>query len=354
MIDPDAATISDRTIFADNLGNIDSIVDMTFGPAPNGTALYYASINNSTIYRIILSSGGNRAPTAVLSASPLSGSLTVNFNGGASNDIDGDSITSYLWNFGDGVTDTTTTPTVSHTYLTDGQFTATLQVRDSNGAISLNTATVRIDTGDPPVPTILSPAAGTTFSVGQTITLIGSATDTEDGTLPDASLRWEVLRHHRAGTPGEHTHPWFGPQNGNNLTFTAPAPEDLESTNSSYLEIRLTATDSNGTTSTVTRNFLPSKVNLTFETVPAGLKIKVNELTLTGPQTIVSWEGFPLEVQVQPQVDGNGGLMGFGSWADSAAGATRTIVTPATATTYTATLVPIDHVDTYLPLIITP
>ncbi|MDZ4719464.1 MAG: PQQ-dependent sugar dehydrogenase [Roseiflexaceae bacterium] len=356
MIDANAPAISDRTIFANDepSTSIKSIVDITFGPAPNGTALYFASINTSGIFRISLSNGSNRAPTAAMSANPLFGSRAVTFDGTASSDLDGDSLT-YLWSFGNGDTRTTTIPTTSYTYPNDGVFNATLQVRDSNNAISLNTATVRIDTGNtPPVVTITGPAVGATFRVGQTITLQGSANDAEDGTIPDTALRWEVLRHHRAGQIGEHTHPWFGPQNGNNLTFTAPAPEDLDAANNSYLEIRLTATDLGGGSATVIRNFLPSKVNLTFVTIPAGLKIQVNGLTLTTPQTIVSWENYGLDVLVPPQFGANNVFMGFSSWADSADRAQRTIVTPAAATTYTATLGPIDRVDTYLSLVVVP
>ncbi len=84
--------------------------------------------------------------------------------------------------------------------------------------------------------------------MGQTITLTGSATDAQDGTLPSSSLTWTVLRHH-----DQHTHPWFGPTTGNNLTFQAPAPEDLSATTNSFLEVILTATDSGGLSTTVTR-----------------------------------------------------------------------------------------------------
>ena len=54
-------------------------------------------------------------------------------------------------------------------------------------------------------------------------------------------MTWEVLLHHDT-----HTHPYFGPTKGNNLTFKAPAPEDLKAAGNSYLEIRLTVRDSGG------------------------------------------------------------------------------------------------------------
>ena len=193
-----------------------------------------------------------------MTASPTSGPapLTVNFNGSGSSDPDGDALT-WLWTFGDGQTATTSVATTSHPY-TAGNYTASLTVRDSKGATSAP-VTVAISSGNTaPTPAISSPAAGSTFTVGQTITLTGSATDLQDGTINPATLQWTVLRRHMT-----HTHPWFAGA-GNNLTFTAPAPEDLASTTNSYLEIILTATDSGGLSGTSSRNVQPKTVSITL------------------------------------------------------------------------------------------
>ena len=84
----------------------------------------------------------NVAPTASISASPLSGkqSLNVSFDGTGSTDSDG-SVVGYLWDFGDGAT--ATTATASHTYTAAGPVNATLTVTDNDGAT--NTASQRID-----------------------------------------------------------------------------------------------------------------------------------------------------------------------------------------------------------------
>ena len=138
--------------------------------------------------------------------------------------------------------------------------------------------------------TIQSPAAGATFAVGQIITLTGSATDTQDGDLPSTALQWTVLRHHDT-----HTHPWFS-GTGNNLTFAAPAPEDLSATNNSYIEVRLTVTDSGGASTTATRDVQPRKVAISFATNPSGLNVVVNGTTMTAPTTITSWQGWQLSL----------------------------------------------------------
>jgi len=102
----------------------------------------------------------NTAPTAVLTATPTSGTapLTVNFDGSGSYDPDTapppDTIASYTFNFGDGSPAVTqSTPTISHTYNAAGNYGARLTVTDSRGAQSTNTAQIMISVAAPPTPT---------------------------------------------------------------------------------------------------------------------------------------------------------------------------------------------------------
>ena len=90
----------------------------------------------------------NKAPQAVISATPTSGSapLTVSFDGGGSTDSDG-TISSYVWNFGDG--SSATGKTVSHTYITEATFTATLQVTDDKGANGTASVTITAKAEEP-------------------------------------------------------------------------------------------------------------------------------------------------------------------------------------------------------------
>ena len=78
---------------------------------------------------------------------PITKSVNVNFDGGASHDPDdgtgrGDGIDSYLWRFGDG--DTSDQATVSHTYATAGEHEASLTVRDNEGEEATKTRLVTI------------------------------------------------------------------------------------------------------------------------------------------------------------------------------------------------------------------
>jgi glucose/arabinose dehydrogenase len=322
-----------RSEFTNDVG---AIVNMTFGPSPQGQGLYYTNYTNGGEVRRIESTVGNRPPTARMTAAPTSGALplAVSFDGSASADPDAGDTLTYVWGFGDGSpTVTTSSATTTHTYTTAGTFTATLTVRDNHGATSLATS-VRIDPGNtPPQVTIDTPTATQRFAVGQTITLHATATDAQDGALSASSLSWVVLRHHDT-----HTHPFLAPTTGNDVQITQPAPEDLGSAIDGYLEIQLTATDSRGVTTTVTRDVQPNKVSLTFSTNPAGRTVTVAGTSYTAPKMLTSWEGYAIAVDAPTQNDGSGAFWNFQSWSDGGAAA-HSIVTPASPTTYTATFV---------------
>lgn len=322
--------------FVTGLG-ADSAVAMIFGPSGSSQALYYTTYNNGGQVRKISSTQDfNEPPTATASASPLSGPvpLTVTFDATGSSDPEGSPLT-YFWDYGDGSPEESTqVPRIQHTYQAAGVYTATLRVRDDELAFS-TPDTVQVQAGNtPPVPAIAAPTTSTTFRVGQTITLTGSATDAEEGELPNSALSWTVLLHHN----GDHTHPVLGPRTGNNLTFTAPAPEGFDATALSYLEIQLTATDSTGLKRTVVQDFQPSRVEVTFVTDPDGLKLVVNGEAVSSFTRFLSWEGWRIDVDA-PDQSRDGDVWDFVSWSDGGA-STHTITTPASAATFTATFQP--------------
>ena len=175
----------------------------------------------------------------------------------------------------------------------------------------------------PPVPSIDSPPVGTTFAVGQTVALQGSATDPQSGTLSGAALSWEVLLHHN----NDHTHS-VDSGTGGSLSFPYPAPEDLPAAVSSFVEVRLTATDPHGLSATVSRSFQPRRVLLTLATSPPGLIVEANGIAYQGPTPVTSWQGYRIRLQApSPQ-----GRHVFRSWSQRVA----TVVTPSLPRTYTA------------------
>jgi glucose/arabinose dehydrogenase len=320
-------------------GSAGAATHMAFGP---DGALYYADIAAGDIVRVRYTGAANRSPTARLSAQPTFGEapLEVSLDGSASSDPDtGDSIAAYLWDFGDGATDETATPTITHTFAAEGVYEVALRVRDGAGAVSPNPATVRIDVGnEPPSATITAPEAGARFSAGEVITLRGSGSDPEDGPLADDRLTWNVLRHHDT-----HTHPYVSGAAGPEASFTAPAPEDLAAVTTSWLEIQLSVTDSLSRTTTVTRELRPRIVTLRLLTEPPGLQLSVNDgvsvSVLDTPADLPSWPGYALTLGAPDGQSAGGVALQLCGWRHGGP-PSQQIVTPAADATYTAIFAP--------------
>jgi glucose/arabinose dehydrogenase/PKD repeat protein len=337
--------------FVTGLGG-SSVVTLLFGPAPGGQALYYTNFygtaGSGQVRRIAYTGSANQAPNAVIAAAPTYGAapLSVAFDGSGSADPDGDALT-YAWDFGDGGTASGATP--SHIYAANGVYSATLTVHDSRGGAS-DPATQRIDVGNsPPQPAISAPSPGAEFAVGQQIVLQGSATDPQQGALPSGALSWTVVLHHidEHAPANAHTHPFMAPTAGSGISFSAPPAEDLAATALSYLEIRLSATDALGLTSTVTQALRPHRVALSFASQPAGFGMQVNNQPLATPNTVTSWENYAISVRAPLQSQG-GQWWACAGWAD-AAGCPRTLITPAAPATYTAIFQPARRIN--LPLL---
>ncbi|MDQ6795037.1 MAG: PQQ-dependent sugar dehydrogenase [Chloroflexota bacterium] len=306
------------------LNNAAGPVDLEVGP--NGD-VYYVDFDGGTIHELKYL-GANQPPTAVAKPKVSSGPvpLTVTFDGSASSDPDPGTSLTYDWNFGDGTAHSSVVKP-AHTFTTAGTFTVTLKVTDPQGASSTDTATVNAS-NTPPVPTINTPAASLHWSVGQSISFSGSATDAEDGTLAPSRLSWALIMHHCTAA-GCHTHiieTFPGVSSG---SFSAPDHEYP-----SYLELTLTATDSTNTSTTVSRQLDPATVDLTFTSIPSGATLSVGTTTGTAPFTRTVVVGSGNTVTAPDQTIG-GHAYTFASWSDSGP-QSHVITAPPTATTYQA------------------
>ena len=287
-------------------------VDLQVGP---GGDLYYANMEGGTIRRI-RGSNSNQAPTAVATANPTSGAapLTVNFSGTASSDPNpGDSL-SYAWDLdGDGDFDDSTSATPSRTYTTPGPVNVRLRVTDTGGLTDI--AGVAISVGTPPTATISSPAAGTTWKVGDTLSFSGSAQSSSGAALPASALAWQLNLEHCNRTGATcHTHvvqQWQGVASG---SFVAPDHEYP-----SYLELVLTATDGAGLSSTVKRRLDPQTVPLTLESDPAGIDLTMGSETATAPYTRDVILGSRNAITAPTPVTLPSGTYVFSSWSDGGA-----------------------------------
>jgi len=308
---------------------------MRFGPYAGGQALYYTVLNGG-VRRIYYQAGGNTAPSvSSLTATPNSGPLPLNVTfTAAASDPDAGNTLSYFWDFGDGQTATTSGNSTTHSYPVAGTFVASVRARDNNFAFSAAvTRTINAGGNSAPTAIITTPAAGATFAVGQTINLVGSGSDLEDGTVAASGLSWMVRLRHNT-----HTHPIAGPLVGNNLSFVAPPPEDSAAALNSSVEIELTVTDSGGLTATTTRTIQPRIVNVNLAASTSGLKLDFNGVRTTVPATVAGWENWQVNVNAPDQNLGSAGYR-WGNWSDSGS-RQHQITLPASNSTLTATFTP--------------
>lgn len=191
----------------------------------------------------------------------------------------------YSWDFGDGGgTSVAANPPV-RTYNTNGSYTVTLTVSD--GGERTNTASQKIVVGStPPDVQILTPINDSHYNAGDVISFSATATDAEDGTLPDSAYNWRVIFHH-----ADHIHPYVDSIVGPSGTVSLATNEHNVAT--TWYEISLTVTDSSGLSTTKSVNIKPNLVTLTFGS--------------NDPNAVYTVDGIPPHRHLQPAGRGRGG-----------------------------------------------
>ncbi len=202
-------------------------------------------------------------------------------------------------------------------------------VHNAAGTATSQAAMLTVDANRAPTAEILSPAPGTTYRAGDTITFAGSAADAEDGTLPAAAYSWEIRFYHNDSLV--HYHPvrtFSGVTSG---TFTIPATG--ETSVHVWYRVILSVHDSRGFTTTVQRDIYPQTVTVSLATDPPGLA-----LTLDGqlaPRTFPSVVGASRSLGATLSQPSTGTRYNFVRWSDGGA-ATHTILTQSSDAGYTA------------------
>jgi prepilin-type N-terminal cleavage/methylation domain-containing protein len=182
----------------------------------------------------------NQAPTAVMAdPSPATGptGTEFSFDGTGSSDPDtGDSIATYAWNFGDGITGSG--PTVTHIYALDGIYTVTLTVVDSRGLtsspVSRNVGVGSLTNTSPTASFTFGPTSGT---APLTATFTSTSTDAE-GAIASWDWDWGDSTAHGSTEQATHVYESAG-------TFT----------------VRLTVTDAGGLTGSTTATIQVNPLN---------------------------------------------------------------------------------------------
>lgn len=177
-------------------------------------------------------------PVASFTASPATTTrgATVTFDGSASGDSEyPGGIASYAWDFdGDGTTDqTTTTPTVTHSYSALGTFNARLVVTDSDDGLQSQPVTQAVTVQNVPPVAVLS-ATPQPATRGAPVALSAAGSNDPDGSISD--YRWDL------------------DGNGSFETDTGTTPSARRTfANTGSFTVGLQVTDSDGATAVTTK-----------------------------------------------------------------------------------------------------
>jgi hypothetical protein len=222
--------------------------------------------------------------------------LTVNFNAGGSYDVDSiDSIASYTFNFGDGGDDVTQkSPTISHTFMEEGEYITRIVVTDSRGKVSSNTALFHIEVEEAsptptPTPTPQPPScmeddsADVAYSNGWHLINSGSASGGH-------------FRYHQGNSSSHSAALDFNVPSGNTGAITYSFAKSTKGgTADIYLDgvFKQTVNFAGGAGTTQAPEFRPD-YNVQFGALPAGAhKLEIKNLT-----GVVYVDGFCLQNSV--------------------------------------------------------
>jgi PKD repeat protein len=219
------------------------------------------------------------ATASIAQASPPSASFTgpasVPINSPAtftssSSELDGDSITRYLWDFGDGQTqsDPADQTSATHSYSTVGTYTVTLTVVDSTGSTSQATHQIQVTGSQPQAAFTASPAGAE--PTGTEIQFDGTSSSDNGGTI--TSYSWNFA---------------------DGSTSDLPSPSHAYATAGTYT-VSLTVKDTTGATNTAYRTVTVSDrpptaaFNPTEATVLAGSSVSFDGTQSSDPDGTIS------------------------------------------------------------------
>ena len=220
--------------------------------------------------------------------------------------------------------------TVASPQLSDDGAVFKARVSNAGGFVDSADATLTVTTNLAPTPRIDSPSAGSFFVAGQSIDFSGSATDSEDGDLAPPALTWRV-DYITGGVVRPFVAAFSGTAGG---SFTPATSTPYLGADVAY-RIVLTATDSGGRSTTVSRDVPPVISNLSLATNVSGLKVELDGNPQTTPFSTQSVAGLVRQLNAPASQTLGGATYRFDSWSDGGA-ATHDVSVPTVDTTYTA------------------
>jgi glucose/arabinose dehydrogenase len=327
------ASPSTATPFA---SGIPAPVDLKVGP---DGALYYLARDAASVYRI--TSTGSSVPQ--ITQQPANRTVPIGGTATFSIAATGTAPLSYQWqrnstNIVGAITASYTTPPVT---AGDNNSAYRCVVTNAAGTATSNAGILTITSNTAPALTIVTPAAGSRYSGGTTLSFSGTGTDAEDGTLPAGAFTWRIDFHHDA-----HTHPAMLDRVGI-MSGTFAIPNSGETSANVWYRLHMTVRDSGGLSTTRFLDIAPNTAVITLATSPPGLRVTLDGQPVITPISVTSVVGIVRALGVvSPQTSGTA-TYSFVSWSDSGA-TTHTVATPSTNRTYTAAHVSVPSAPTGL------
>ena len=203
-----------------------------------------------------------------------------------------------------------------------------VRVSSAGQTITSDGAVLTLSNNTAPVPVISFSGADGGYEAGEPISFSGSATDAEDGAIAGSTLRWDIRLNH-----DDHDHGLVAGLITNAGTYSLPPT--IETSTNVFLTLYLTATDSDGTSTTVTQRIDPKIVTLTLETNPGNLDVELEGVTESAPFSFDSVVGVVREISAPESQTQNGTTFTFANWSDGL-GRNAVRVTPDQDQTLTA------------------
>ena len=161
----------------------------------------------------------------------------------------------------------------------------------------------------PPEAIVVEPGSAFEWAVGEPISFEGEAWDEEDGVLATTSLDWSTRLFHCPA--GCHAHPLQAFPAVASGSFPAPDHEYP-----SYIQLRLTATDSRGLSAWQTVDIYPKTVQLIVTASTPGLLVGVGLENRPGPLRLTAIEDSSVQLSAPATQQLGGRTYTWEGWSD--------------------------------------